>query len=69
MGNFIIGDLMDLFKKNNSDIAMAYDIYDKYVSYKPRTKAKDKKMLRKLSRSRLKQEINKEYIEGEDSYE
>ena len=48
---------------------MAYDIYDKYVSYKSRTKAKDKKMLRKLSRSRLKQELNKEYIEGEDSYE
>lgn len=60
---------MDLFKKNNSDIARTYDIYDKYVSYKPRTKAKDKKMLRKLSRSRLKQELNKEYIESEDSYE
>lgn len=59
---------MDLFKKNNSDIAMAYDIYDKYVSHKPRTKAKDKKMLRKLSRSRLKQEIIEElkFLESEE---
>lgn len=57
---------MDLFKKNNSDVAMAYDIYDKYVSYKSKTKAKDKKMLRKLSRSRLKQELKKEYIESEE---
>lgn len=57
---------MDLFKKNNSDIAMIYDIYDKYVSYKPKTKAKDKKMLRKLSRSRLKQKLKKEYIESEE---
>ena len=45
---------------------MAYDIYDKYVSYKPKTKTKDKKMLRKLSRSRLKQELKKEYIESEE---
>ena len=45
---------------------MAYGIYDKYVSYKPKTKAKDKKMLRKLSRSRLKQELKKEYIESEE---
>lgn len=57
---------MDLFKKNNSDIAMAYDIYDKYVSYKSKIKAKDKKMLRKLSRSRLKQKLKKEYIESEE---
>lgn len=57
---------MDLFKKNNSDIAMAYDTYDKYVSYKSKTKAKDKKMLRKLSRNRLKQKLKKEYIESEE---
>lgn len=52
---------MDSFKKHNSDIAMTYDIYDHHVSYGAKVKAKDKKMMRQISRSRLKQDLLKEY--------
>ena len=56
---------MDSFKKYNSDIAMTYDIYDPHVSYGAKVKSKDKKMMRQISRSRLKQDLLKEYKDND----
>ena len=56
---------MDSFKKHNSDIAMTYDIYDHHVSYGAKVKSKDKKMMRQISRSRLKQDLLKEYKDND----
>lgn len=57
---------MDCFKFKNNDKATSYDFYCNFVRgnhYKSRKK--DKKMLHKLSRSRLKQDLIKELIESE----
>lgn len=52
---------MDLFKRYNSDLARKYDIYDTYVKYDAKVKNKTKKLMRKRSRSKLKQNLLKEY--------
>lgn len=52
---------MDLFKRYNSDLARKYDIYDTYVKYDAKVKNKTKKLIRKRSRSKLKQNLLKEY--------
>lgn len=55
---------MDKFRQANNDIATAYDLYDTFVCYGSTTKAKDKKMLRGLSRTRLKEELKKDIKDG-----
>ena len=44
---------------------MTYDIYDPHVSYGAKVKSKDKKMMRQISRSRLKQDLLKEYKDND----
>lgn len=56
---------MDLFKKNNIDISTKYDLFDRNVKYSAKVKHKDKKMINKIARSRIKKETAKEY-KGED---
>lgn len=52
---------MDLFKQNNNDKSTAYDFYDtNIVSQNKRLRAKEKKMLHKLSRARIKKITMKE---------
>ncbi|XZN14434.1 hypothetical protein ACSW9O_15315 (plasmid) [Clostridium perfringens] len=52
---------MDKFKEKNTREATAMDFYDtNIVVQNTKLRAKDKKMLHKLSRSRIKQETNKE---------
>lgn len=52
---------MDLFKQNNNDKATAYDFYDTaIVAQNTRLRNKEKKMLHKLSRSRIKRLTKKE---------
>lgn len=50
---------MDIFKKANNCKATSYDFYDTCVK-KTRDRKRDKKMLHKLSRSRLKNDLIKE---------
>lgn len=45
---------MDLFKQNNILKATSYDFYETNIVRKTKTRNKDKKMLHKLSRTRLK---------------
>ena len=56
---------MDAFKRSYGDIATAYDIYDKNVIYNNRVKSKDKKMMHRLGRSRLKSKLIRECKEVE----
>ena len=52
---------MDLFKQNNNDKATAYDFYDTaIVVQNTKLRGKEKKMLHKLSRSRIKRSTKKE---------
>ena len=52
---------MDLFKQNNNDKATAYDFYDTaIVVQNTRLRNKEKKMLQRLSRSRIKRMTKKE---------
>ena len=52
---------MDLFKKTNNDKATAYDFYDtNIVVQNRRERPKDKKMLHRLSRSRIKRMTKRE---------
>lgn len=51
---------MDDFKKENINEATSLDIYCGYSSGNQKVKGKDKKMLRQLSRSRLKQKMIEE---------
>ena len=52
---------MDLFKKTNNDKATAYDFYDtNIVVQNRRERPKDKKMLHRLSRARIKRMSKKE---------
>lgn len=57
---------MDLFKKYNNNEATSIDFYDNQISRQNhRLRKKDKKMLHKLSRTRIKREdivILDEYI-------
>lgn len=49
---------MDLFKQNNNHEATSMDFYDSYVSKGDnRVRAKDKRMLHKIARRRLKNKI------------
>lgn len=51
---------MDLFKQKYNDKATAYDFYEtNIVIQNTRTRRKDKKMLHKLARSRMKAELRK----------
>lgn len=54
---------MDLFKQNNSREATAMDFYDNIVIQNTKLRSKDKKMLHKISRSRIKR-ITQREIEG-----
>ena len=52
---------MDLFKQNNNDKATAYDFYDTaIVVQNTRLRSEEKKMLHRLSRSRIKRMTTKE---------
>lgn len=51
---------MDLFRKNNSNEATKLDHYDSRVCKRAKSHRKDEKMLRKLSRSRLKMLLKNE---------
>ncbi len=52
---------MDLFKQNNNDKATAYDFYDTaIVVQNTRLRSRDKKMLHRLARSRIKRITLKE---------
>ena len=51
---------MDLFKKTNNDKATAYDFYDTNVVQNRRERPKDKKMLHRLSKARIKRMSKKE---------
>lgn len=52
---------MDLFKQSNNDKATAYDFYDTaIVVQNTRLRNKEKKMLHKLSRSRIKRITKRE---------
>lgn len=56
---------MDLFKENNIDKATSYDFFERRIYYKkPKIRKQEKKILHKLSRSRIKnltiKEIKKE---------
>lgn len=51
---------MDLFHKNNIKECTKTDFLDTNI-YKSKDHAKEKKMLHKLSRSRLKQQLLKEF--------
>lgn len=56
---------MDKFKKNNTKEVTALDFYDTCVCKGNRkVRKKDKRMLHKLARTRIKRETEKE-IEGE----
>lgn len=52
---------MDLFKVSNNDKATAYDFYDTaIVVQNTKLRAKEKKMLHRLSRSRIKKLTQKD---------
>ena len=52
---------MDLFNKNNINECTKTDFLDTNVHKNSKEHAKEKKMLHKLARSRLKQQLKKEY--------
>lgn len=55
---------MDLFKKNNVNESTALDFYAKCCSYSDnKARRKDKKMLHKIARTRLKVQTRKELSE------
>ena len=58
--NIIEGVIMDLFKKTNNDKATAYDFYDTNIVQNRRERPKDKKILHRLSRARIKRMSKKE---------
>lgn len=52
---------MDLFKISNNDKATSYDFYDtNIVCQNTRERPKDKKMLHRISRARIKRMTKKE---------
>lgn len=51
---------MDLFRQNNSKEATALDFYEKIVVQNIKLRPKDKKMLHKISRSRIKRITQRE---------
>lgn len=54
---------MDLFKMENAFKATSYDFYDKNTRNKTRDRPRFKRMLHKLSRSRIKRQDKKELEE------
>lgn len=48
---------MDLFKRKNSREATSMDFYDKNVIQNTKIRGKDKRMLHKLARCRIKRDI------------
>ena len=52
---------MDLFNKNNINECTKTDFLDTNIHRNSKDHAKEKKMLHKLARSRLKQQLKKEY--------
>ena len=52
---------MDLFNRNNINECTKMDFLDTNIHRDDKEHTKDKKMLHKLSRSRLKQQLKKEY--------
>ena len=54
---------MDLFKMKNALKATSYDFYDKNICRKTRDRPRFKRMLHKLSRSRIKRQDKKELEE------
>lgn len=57
---------MDLFRRNNSNEATKLDHYDSRICKRARSHRKDDKMLRKLARTRLKQQIKNECTYDEE---
>lgn len=51
---------MDKFKKQTSIEARKMDLYDTMICYNSKVKANDKKMLKQMSRTRLKHQLEKE---------
>lgn len=51
---------MDWFKEKNTREATALDLYCPYVCYDRKVKKKDKQMIRRLSRRRLRRELQEE---------
>ena len=51
---------MDKFKKQTSTEARKTDLYDTMIFYNSKVKANDKKMLKQMSRTRLKHQLEKE---------
>ena len=52
---------MDLFNRNNINECTKADFLDTNIHRNSKDHAKEKKMLHKLARSRLKQQLKKEY--------
>ena len=52
---------MDLFNRNNINECAKTDFLDTNIHRDSKEHAKDKKILHKLARSRLKQQLKKEY--------
>ena len=52
---------MDLFNKNNINECTKMDFLDTNIHRDSKDHAKEKKILHKLARSRLKQQLKKEY--------
>lgn len=53
---------MDLFRLKSNDKATSYDFYDTNVKQNTKLRNKEKRMLHKISRSRIKQLTRKEMI-------
>ena len=51
---------MDKFKKQTSTETRKMDLYDTMICYNSKVKANDKKMLKQMSRTRLKHQLEKE---------
>ena len=56
---------MDKFRLHSSKVVMTYDIFDSNTSGDSKVKSKEKHLLRKLSRRRLKEDIVEELKEIE----
>lgn len=52
---------MDLFNRNNINECTKMDFLDSNIHRDNKDRAKEKKILHKLARSRLKQQLKKEY--------
>lgn len=54
---------MDNFKKHSSKEDMGWDVFDTMICWDSKERSKDKHILRKLSRARIKREDSKDIKE------